>query len=358
MIGIKNVVLHLIGIILVSSSCIETIDLNNKKNVQEYITINGQITNLNEPYVVTVAKSGRNNSYSTKISDAIVEIYSSNGYKYELEPIMNGRYETGKNEPPGIIGGTYFLVVTLQNGETYQSLTEQILPVSPIKEVTFEYLKERELNELLNIVDKKRVKINVVNDIQDNSTMLYYKWDVTGEYEFRESEALTDIYRFTNVGPVLLTCFVYDPIRLGEVHVFNASDLIGQSKFQREIKSIDVDYKFAFHYCVHVRQQSLTKEAYHFWEKVNSSVDREGGLFEKTPGNIMGNIRNKNDPTEKVLGYFYGSAVAEEKLFISPDDVENPVSPCYVIDDDFTAECMECLEIENSRRGLPTYWPR
>jgi hypothetical protein len=272
--------------------------------------------------------------------------------------VNNGRYESGENEPPGVIGAGYFLVVTLQNGEIYQSSMEQIHSISPIEEVTFEYVKEPELNELLNIVDKKRVKISVLNNMHVNPAELFYKWDVTGEYEFRESEALTDIYKFTNVGPVLLTCFVEDLIHLGEVHVFDATDLIGQSQFSREIKSIDVDYKFAFNYCVHVRQQSLTQEAYQFWDKVEGAINMDGGLFEKTPGNIIGNIHNVNDPNEKVLGYFYASAVVEKKLFISPDDVGNPVSPCYVIDDDFTAECMECLEIENSRRGIPEYWPR
>lgn len=349
---------YIILLCLLVTSCIETIDLADRSNSEQYVTINGQITTLNEPNVVTIAKSGTFNGYIEKISDADVKIIGSNGYIYQLEPMEEGRYETSQHEPPGIVGNTYFLIVTLSNGDIYQSALEELLPVSPIGDITFEYVKEKELNEELNIVDRKRVKISVANRLRDNSEITYYKWNVTGEYEFRESEALTDIFMFTQVGPVLLTCFVDDPIRLGEVYVFNTEEVIGHEEFKQEIKSIDVDYKFAFHYCVHVQQQSLTCEAYEFWRKVQEVTEQEGGLFKNTPGNITGNISNINDPEEIVLGYFYASSVNEKKLFISPDSVGNPVSPCYVIDDDFLEECMECLEIKNSRRGLPTYWPR
>ncbi len=351
-------IVFVIIICFLANSCIETIDLADRSNTEQYITINGQITSLNEPYVVTIAKSGTFNEYIEKISDADVKIIGSNGYIYQLEPTEAGRYETDQNQPPGIVGNTYFLMVTLNNGDIYQSAIEELLPVSPIEDITFEYVKEKELNEELNIVDRKRVKISVTNGIRDNSEITYYKWNVTGEYEFRESEALTDIFMFTNVGPVLLTCFVDDPIRLGEVYVFNTEEALGHEKFKQEIKSIDVDYKFAFNYCVHVQQESLSCEAYQFWTNVQEVTEREGGLFENTPGNITGNISNIDDPEEIVLGYFYASAVTEKKIFISADLVGNPVSPCYVIDDDFEAECMECLEIPNSRRGLPSYWPR
>ena len=102
----------------------------------------------------------------------------------------------------------------------------------------------------------------------------------------------------------------------------------------------------------------MTCEAYQFWEHVQTVKAREGGLFETVPGNIVGNIHNVNDADERVLGYFYASSVTEKRIFIHPDSVDNPVSPCYVIDDDFLEECMECLELANSRRGLPSYWPR
>ena len=43
---------------LILSSCIETIDLSDGAYNERYVTINGQITDHNEPYVVTIAKSG------------------------------------------------------------------------------------------------------------------------------------------------------------------------------------------------------------------------------------------------------------------------------------------------------------
>lgn len=126
---------------------------------------------------------------------------------------------------------------------------------------------------------------------------------------------------------------------------------------EKVIKTINVDYKFAFNYCVHVRQSSLTKNAFVYWNRVGKTLNLNGQLLEESIGTLKGNISNFDDPSESVAGYFYASAVTTKRMFVPRDSVGRPVSSCILIDPAFTEPCMDCLIIENSTRERPSYWP-
>ena len=70
------------------------------------------------------------------------------------------------------------------------------------------------------------------------------------------------------------------------------------------------------------------------------------------------NIKNVNDLSEKVYGYFYASSIVSDKLFIGGDSIRAPVSPCIVIDPVYSEACMECLSLPKSTRRIPSYWPK
>ncbi len=349
-----------IGVIVLGTicGCVDTIDLPGGVDIS-YVVINGQITNERKPYIITVSQSATNGELSEqKITGALVSIKSTDGAVEVLTEYQRGSYRTDSTQFIGIIGNSYVVEVVLDDGRIYQSSPEKLLPVPPIQKLDFDFVKEAELNEIDNIVFRKRVKIKINTVIPDNPENVYFKWDVTGEYEFKESEALTDIFATTGVGTFLFTCFVQDPVGIGDISIFDGSNAASAQLQSQQIKSIEVDYKFTFNYCVHVKQQSLTQGAYEFWRSVKESTERSGELFERNPGQITGNIRNVSNSSEKVLGYFYASAVVNDKLFISPDSVEKPVSPCLVIDPDFESACMDCLELARSTREVPSYWPR
>ncbi len=343
---------------VVLASCIDPINIqSNQEN--SYIVIGGQITNEQRSYIVTVEKSGTNAlEPKSHIPNAIVSLISSDGEEAMLTETDPGIYQSNVEDLIGRIGASYMLQVVLEDGSIYQSTMEKLLPVPPITRMSYDLVEEPELNEVSNIVFEKRVKIKVNTFIPQDPENVFLKWNTVGEYEFIENEALTDDFASTGVGTFLFTCYVNDPIRLGDVNIFNGLETRGSQLQQQEVKSIDVDYKFAFNYCIHTKQQSLTENAYNFWNAVQQSKDRKGGLFESPPGQIIGNIQNINDPLEEVLGYFYASAVVSDRLFIPPDSVDKPVSPCLVIDPEFDSECMDCLELAGSTRDIPSYWPR
>lgn len=347
----------LLGMTLcVCFACVDTIEI--KSNLEErFLVINGKITNQAGPYVVTVRRSGTAQSIEENISGAEVSLISGTGQTASLLEESPGVYVSDSSDIQGKIGESYRVEVVLSNGKVYQSAEEEMQDTLALGELSYKFVREETLNELNNIVLKKRIKVSVENPIPENTENLFYKWEVSGEYEFRETDALSDIFATTGAGPLMFTCFVPEALNFGDLYLLDGRGLGGKEGFKQEIKTIPVSFKFAYNYCVHVNQLSLSEGAYRFWNQVQTLSEREGLFQASAAGEIKGNMKNADDPEEKVLGYFYTAAINAKKIFVSPDSVANPFSPCFLIDPAFVGACDECLVIRGSYRGAPDYWP-
>ena len=329
-----------------------------KMLIKVFISINGYISNLQESYKITVRRSGTNRQKEENISDAEVSIIDDDGKIVNFIEVEAGIYESDTNEIVGEVGKSYHLRVLLPDGTLYQSNSEEMPPPVPVDELSYEFVREEVVNELSNIVLEKRIKVFVANSMPPNRQSIYYKWEVNGEYEFRETQALSDIYATSGAGPTHLTCYLSDQLSLNDIRILDGTGLDEGEAFMQEIKTIPINYKFAFNYCVHVNQLLITKGAFEFWEQVQQISSRNGLFLDAAPGIIIGNIYNPNDPSEKVMGYFYTASIERERIFVAPDSVASPFSPCLNIDPVFEEACVNCLQLKGSRKGAPHYWPQ
>ena len=71
-----------------------------------------------------------------------------------------------------------------------------------------------------------------------------------------------------------------------------------------------------YKYSLLVRQHSLSKEAFRYWESLRDQQEEDGGLYETQPIASGGNMYNVDDDTEQVLGYFFASQVHEKLIFV------------------------------------------
>ena len=325
---------------------------------ESFLVVDGNISDQPGPYMVYLSRSGFDDVSGENISGAEINILINNSERFYFEEISNGTYQSDSSDFIGKIGSEYILEIKLQDGSSYKSDSEKLLPVPPIQKLGYDLSIVSFLNESENIKDQKKVNITVSILIPENFENRYFKWDVSGEYEFREIEGLTDIYIETGTGTVLYRCYIQDHLRKGEISIFDGSKYGGELLNHKQIKSIDLSFKFAFQYCVNVKQSSLTRGAFDYWRAIKESRERSGSLFEKIPSSVPGNIRNVNDLSEKVYGYFYASSVIFDRLFIGGDSIRAPISPCIVIDPAYSVACMECLSLPKSTRKIPSYWPK
>lgn len=76
-------------------------------------------------------------------------------------------------------------------------------------------------------------------------------------------------------------------------------------------------------YSINVQQQSLTKEAYEFYELMKKNTEMTGTIFDAQPSVLYGNIHSTSDPNEPVLGYISICPVQEKRIFINPKQIPN-----------------------------------
>lgn len=69
-------------------------------------------------------------------------------------------------------------------------------------------------------------------------------------------------------------------------------------------------------YSLYVQQQSLSLDAYEYWQRMNEQAAESGGLYEKQPASVRGNIYAEEDDQEEALGYFYASQVKAKRIYV------------------------------------------
>ncbi len=75
-----------------------------------------------------------------------------------------------------------------------------------------------------------------------------------------------------------------------------------------------------------MKQYALSQDGYYFWKNLKESSELTGSLYDKQPSHPVGNIKNINDPTEVVLGYFDMATVSSKRITIIPKDIPSDVN--------------------------------
>jgi hypothetical protein len=142
--------------------------------------------------------------------------------------------------------------------------------------------------------------------------------------------------------------------------------------------------RLVYGYSLLVRQYALSEAAYAYWDKLRINSTEQGGLYEKQPLAVRGNMHNVTHPDQFVLGYFSASAVKSKRIFVSnvpnlpieyspncmPNflrkgfaDIDKRDYPAYMLGDvegfqmaTLDTECVDCLTVGGTN-VKPAFWP-
>jgi hypothetical protein len=70
-------------------------------------------------------------------------------------------------------------------------------------------------------------------------------------------------------------------------------------------------------YSILVKQYSISKKEYKFWEDLKKVNETNGDIFGSLPFPVFSNISNIHNSNERVLGYFQVSAVKQRRKYIT-----------------------------------------
>jgi len=337
--------------VLFFTSCIDEIQLDTDGG-EARIVIEGAITTKAPPYTVRVRQTGQfargAAAVQYPVNGASVRLFDNAGNSEVLVESKDGEYQSSATGMQGEVGKNYHIEVTLPDGTVYASRSERINPVPEIDSLSFEETLRETVTPAGNTLETPVVELFVHTDLSSKEPT-FLRWRAFGEYEFVESSQLVGF------PPGPKSCYVKENIDFDQVFIFSNENTDGNFSLQQKLVEERIDDRFGFKYSFYVEQYSITENAYRFWEAVEREFNRSGDLFEPPPALIQGNMINKNDPTEIVLGYFSASAVSDDRIFVSPSDLIEGSPPCSRRFG-APAACSDCLVLSRSTTERPPYW--
>lgn len=156
-----------IGSLLLLSTCVERIELNESLSGEPLLVVSGGITNARGPYRVTLAYVSTTLQAfdGQEVSGAAVHISDGEGQRATLaETVEPGTYETDTTAFRGEVGETYTLHITTPDGRTYASLPETMLPVPPIDTIYYALESRTRVNALNEVSKEWGLQFYLINN--------------------------------------------------------------------------------------------------------------------------------------------------------------------------------------------------
>ncbi len=335
-------------------ACISPFDVEDSVSGTTLLVVDGKITDQTGAWQVELSYSSSSlKSYEgEKISGAQVTISSNADEEIYLTESEPGVYVPEDADRVGEPGKIYQLRITTPDGKRYASQPETMVPVPPIDSIYAKLESVNYLSALNDLLTQWGMRIYVSTGSK-TSNPGFYRWEWAETYEVN------------TVTPESIstpsTCWIYG-------NIYRSIILGTTSNLEKDVISNQPilfvpkrGAKLGARYSVRVKQYSLTRSTYDYWNKINEQIESAGSIFDPAPAQIIGNICNVDDNDEIVLGNFQVSAYTEKRFFISRGEVPNnpggPISPFPECAGEFPADfCFDCSRIFGATTERPPFW--
>jgi hypothetical protein len=279
--------------IIVVAGCVDPYHVATRATSPRLV-VEGFITNGTPPYEVTLTESA---NYSKEldgitryVSGASIQICDDTGVCNPLVEVSKGKYKTALDATPGVVGKSYHVEITTPDGRIIFSRPEMLKTPPPIKRVYYEYDVSTVLTEGF------KVYIDTEDPAGERN---YYKW---------ETESYFPYSRF---------CFTRE-VEKDINYIASDKNVDGNTLSRIRVKNVPLTS--TSYWVVQVYQFSLSAEAFSFFDGIKKQINSKGSIFDAPPSYLRGNLYNRNDPDEVVLGYFFASAATRMDVAVNRAD--------------------------------------
>lgn len=294
-------------------------DIEGSSNI---LVINGKVTDQEGYQYIEISRSYAPNESAQKrpVSNYIVEIQDDEGNSFpgaEMEP---GLYACWMEQEYLSHGTRYRLNVTSHEGQQYVSDFDELLPCPDIDSITYELQQKQTDNPE---VTYKGFQFFVNTDCSGEYAK-HFKWEMEETWEYHSTYEISAYYdgRIHESLPGLASYdyyYCWNTKRIRSIYTFSTQNLsTGLIKnYPLHFVSNQSD-RLRIKYSTLVRQFSLTREAFKYWNILDQQSKQSGELYETQPSQILGNIHPQDEEGEQVLGVFYATSVNEKRILFRP----------------------------------------
>jgi hypothetical protein len=301
---------------LLCGSCIVPYEPDLEES-QKVVVINGMISDRPGRHEVTVSLSSPyRDPVFQGMGSCVVTVTNQDGNTIRYTDQGDGVYAAYIPDDFLSVGDQACLIVEAPDGNDYYSSCESIL-ASPELDTVYWELGTLETSDpefsrpgiqfYLDMTGKSSDSRNVIWRVQETWeywASLFGNRIMTGWGTVKEFR--------TNVIFKCWKSYPLDRIYTATTRNLSENRLV---RFPLNFVSNETD-RLSVTYSLYVQQQSVSDDAYDYWKRMNEQSSESGGMYEKQPASVPGNIQCANNPDQVVLGYFYASQVREQRIFV------------------------------------------
>ncbi|NOY36347.1 MAG: DUF4249 domain-containing protein [Chlorobi bacterium] len=325
-----NRILLIAGIFFVTlTSCIDPYVLN-LNDYESLLVVDGLITNEAAPYTIKLSRTFQDkDTLPVMVSKAVVTVMDKNGVVAAFREEAPGIYRSDPDLFVGETGNTYILHIKTVDGLEYESSPCYMSPVPDIDSIFF-----TPDNAFFDNGTKEETGIRIfINTGRNDDNCKYFRWEYEEVWKFKTSYPAA--YQYLGGRQVISipvknhVCWEYrdsKDILIHSVVSQQTDQITGMPlKFIAPARSD----RLTLQYSIRVKQYSLSKQEYEFWNNLKQVSEGGGDIFDRQPFSVTGNIRCLNRQDKKVLGYFSVSAAKQKRKYITRNDIKDLNLPNY-----------------------------
>lgn len=324
--GVLAQMMVIIILSCLSYSCIDEYPLEITA-YENLLVVDGSITNAPGPYTVKLSRSTSVSSPRyVPVEDAFIRIEDDLGQEIMLHETEAGIYMTTDSSIQGVPGRSYKLIIMLTGGEIYESPFTKLRQVVGVDSV-FSKIESQPTRNPDEDIEGLQFYLNTENTSEDS---VYYYWRLQETYEYHAAFTIDYVY----VGEIvpfinsdsLFTC--YKTNEIPRIYTLSTANNATSRLNNHPLHFVGADsYRLSVRYSLLIKQYNIDEAAYNFWKSVKEQVSDENLLFNSQVYQVRGNVRNVNNPSEPVMGYFTVAGASLKRIFVNKPfhlDVKQP----------------------------------
>lgn len=301
------------------SSCIRSYEPEILSADESKIVISGYVTDEDGKQTVNISKSSSIQAPKyIPLTGCQVNIVDDHGNTFQMQDHGDGNYTNTIDLSFLLAGVAYKLEVTTPEGDFITSDFDT-LPRGPGIDSVYYQREEKLYNPAAPPVQGIQFYLDFSGALTDSR---YYKWDVFETWEYHALYPLEWYYDGVvhHVTPPDYSRKVcWRTLKIPDIYTLTTSNQT-ENKYNRYALHFvnNLTPRLAYGYSVLVRQFALSHEAFVYFENLKINSNPQGGLYDKQPLAIQGNLHNTTHPDRDVLGFFAAAAARSKRIFIYP----------------------------------------
>jgi len=311
-----NKLIYIIALCLLCDSCVEPYEPMLEES-QEVLVISGMVSDAPGRHEVIISRSTpyRNPEFQG-IAGCLVHVSDQDGNMIHYIDEGEGVYVADIPDSFLEVGDAASLyVLTPFHGE-YRSSYDTILPCPELDSLYWE-LQYTGTSDPEKSRPGIQFYLDMSGESSDSRNMI---WRVQETWEYWASlfgnKVLLDFHHSEDFrSNVIYKCWKSKPLD----HIYAEST---RNLSSNELRRVPLNFvsnetdRLHVTYSLFVQQQSLSLDAFDYWQRMNEQAAETGGLYEKQPASVRGNIYAVEEYQEEALGYFYASQVKGKRIYV------------------------------------------